>query len=370
MDPCSRSGAGSAGPSARTERPEVSKRKMSLAGLPFDSIENALSARSPTLTRVRLPQTTYTPNVGLRKVAPICAPMLISLIWSFISFTERRAGGVRRALIQSSLVTPGSIYVTSHNSWQARGSDAHVRSCLPARVTSTANPLRRLGLQAPFRPRKLGCCIKLTTRASINGGGFLLGFAILDSQQSSDETAVWLTCRDGSRVGHTNAVVIGRDDEHHDYKVWSLTAGRAVVLTAGTTPPLAFQHTLSLDAFDGLVRETSDHQKSIAAAVADYARRGKNPNLVIPTFAKAPQLAMDSRDQPAYRALSVANYVASVWAAWLGADEQRLRRSVDPRTGETPWIMPEELGSTVLAEFPQGFAQLVHAEPVTKCLIT
>ncbi|WP_153995411.1 hypothetical protein [Mycobacteroides abscessus] len=210
----------------------------------------------------------------------------------------------------------------------------------------------------------------MTTHAIDHGGGFLLGFAILDSQRSSDETAVWLTCRDGSRVGHTNAVVIRRDDEHHDYKVWSLTAGRAVVLTAGTTPPLAFQHTLSLDAFDGLVRETSDHQKSIAAAVADYARRGKNPNLVIPTFAKAPQLAMNSRDQPAYRALSVANYVAGVWAAWLGADEQRLRRSVDPRTGETPWIMPEELGRTVLAEFPQGFAQLVHAEPVTKCLIT
>ncbi|QSM41553.1 hypothetical protein IN842_14265 [Mycobacteroides abscessus subsp. abscessus] len=168
-------------------------------------------------------------------------------------------------------------------------------------------------------------------------------------------------------MGHTNAVVIRRDDECHDHKVWSLTAGRAVVLTAGTTPPLAFQYSLGVDAFDNLVRETSDHQKSIAAAVADYAQRGKNPNLVIPTFPNAPQLATHIRDEPAYRALSVANYVAGVWAAWLGADEQRLRRSVDPRTGEPPWIMPEELGSTVLAEFPQGFAQLVHPEPVTKC---
>lgn len=351
----------------------MSKRKISLAGLPFDSIEYELSARSPTLTRVRFPQTVYTPNVGLRKVAPMCAPILISLIWSFISFTERRTGGVRRALLQSSLVTPGSVYGTSHDSWQARGSGSCVQLWLTTRATFRLNAFTpALTIQkVRISPTDVMLLPYIgDARLSISGGGFLLGFAILDSQPSSDETAVWLTCREGSRVGHTNAVVIRRDDEHHDYKVWSLTAGRAVVLTAGTTPPLAFQHTLSLDAFDGLVRETSDHQKSIAAAVADYARRGKNPNLVIPTFAKAPRLAMDSRDQPAYRALSVANYVASVWAAWLGADEQRLRRSVDPRTGETPWIMPEELGSTVLAEFPQGFAQLVHAEPVTKCLIT
>lgn len=198
----------------------------------------------------------------------------------------------------------------------------------------------------------------------------MLGFAIVDRQPSANETAVWLTCRDGSRVVHTNAVVIRHDDERHDDKVLNLTAGRAVVLTEGTTPPLPFQHALGLDAFDGLVQATSDHQESIAAAVADYAARTKNRNLVIPTFSKAPQLKMDRHDTAAYRALSVANYVEAVWAAWLGADEQRLRRSIDPRTGKPPWIMPETLGSPVLTEFPQEFAQLVQAEPVVKCSTT
>lgn len=115
---------------------------------------------------------------------------------------------------------------------------------------------------------------------------------------------------------------------------------------------------------------TSEHQESIAAAVADYAARSKNRNLVVPAFSKAPHLKMDSRDEPAYRALSLANYVAGVWAAWLGADEQRIRRTIDPRTGKSPWIMPEALGSPVLAEFPQEFAQLVRAEPVVKCSTT
>jgi hypothetical protein len=171
-------------------------------------------------------------------------------------------------------------------------------------------------------------------------------------------------------VGHTNAVVIRHGDERHDDKIWNLTADRAVVLTEGTSPPLPFQHALAVDAFDGLVHATSEHQESIAAAVADYAARSKNRNLVIPTFSKAPPLKMDSRDEPAYRALSVANYVAGVWAAWLGADEQRVRRTIDPRTGKSPWIMPEALGSPVLAEFPQEFARLVHAEPVVKCSTT
>lgn len=198
----------------------------------------------------------------------------------------------------------------------------------------------------------------------------MLGFAIVDSQPSANETAVWLTCRDGSRVGHTNAVVIAHDDERHDDKVWNLTADRAVILTSDTTPPIPFQHTLGVDVFDGLVDATSAHQESIAAAVADYAARTKNRNLVIPTFSNAPQLKVDSRDDPAYRALSVANYIAGVWAAWLGADEQRVRRSTDPRTGKSPWVMPEALGSPVLAEFPAEFAQLVRPEPVVKCSTT
>jgi hypothetical protein len=195
----------------------------------------------------------------------------------------------------------------------------------------------------------------------------MLGFAIVDRQPAANATAVWLTCREGSRAIHTNAVLIQHEDERHDAKVWNLTADRAVVLTDGTTPPLPFENALRVDAFDGVIDETSVLQQTIADAVAEYAARTKNRNLVVPVFSRAPDLKIDSRDEPAYRALSVANYVAGVWSAWLGADEQRVRRSVDPRTGKPPWIMPEALGSPVLAEFPPQFAKIVQPQPVFKC---
>jgi hypothetical protein len=164
--------------------------------------------------------------------------------------------------------------------------------------------------------------------------------------------------------------VIPHDDERHDARVWNLTAGRAVVLTNGTTPPLTFQHAVGVDAFDRLIDETSAHQRLIADAVADYAARTKNRNLATPEFPRAPKFIVDERDEPEFRALSVANYVAKVWSQWLATDDQRVRRTINPRTGTTPWIMPDELGNPVLAEFPPKFGQLVQPEPVFKCSTT
>jgi hypothetical protein len=196
----------------------------------------------------------------------------------------------------------------------------------------------------------------------------MLGFAIVDRQPAAKATAVWLTCHlDGSRVNHTNAVVISHDDDRHDVKVWNLTADRAVVLTDGTTPPIMFKHTLAVDAFADLLDETSAYQQRIIEAVADYAKRTKNKNLITPAFArKQAELKPDGRDEPAYRALSGANYVRDAWAAWLATDEQRVRRTINPRTGNPPWIMPEQLGSTALADFPPEFGQLVLPEPLLK----
>jgi hypothetical protein len=59
-----------------------------------------------------------------------------------------------------------------------------------------------------------------------------------------------------------------------------------------------------------------------------------------------------------------------VWSAWLATEEQRVRRTINPRTGTPPWIMPEALGSPALAEFPPKFGQLVKPEPVSKCSTT
>ena len=196
----------------------------------------------------------------------------------------------------------------------------------------------------------------------------MLGFAIVDRQPKAGATAVWLTGREGSRVGHTNAVVIAHDDERYDYKVWALTADRAVVLTDGTEPPKTFEHALDIAAFDGFIDETAARQELIVEIVTEYAKRTKNSNLVIPEFGSArPTLKTDDRDEPQYRALAVANYIAAVWSAWLDTDEQRARRTAHPRTGKSPWIMPEPLGSPELVEFAPEFGKLVQPEALTPC---
>ena len=196
----------------------------------------------------------------------------------------------------------------------------------------------------------------------------MLGFAIVDRQPKASATAVWLTGREGSRVSHTNAVVIAHDDERYDYKIWALTSDRAVILTNGTEPPKPFEHALDIAAFDGFIDETAARQELIVEIVTEYAERTKNSNLVIPEFGSArPTLKSDARDEPQYRALAVANYVAAVWSAWLDTDEQRSRRTAHPRTGKSPWIMPEPLGSPELTEFAPEFGKLVQPEALTPC---
>ncbi|MFB8004780.1 hypothetical protein [Nocardia sp. NPDC056000] len=164
----------------------------------------------------------------------------------------------------------------------------------------------------------------------------MLGFAIVDRQPAADATAVWVTSRTGStRVNNTNAVVISHDDPAYDTKVYALTAGRSVVLTAGTEPPRTFAHAVHLDVFDELIKRTAIHQDQIAQAISDYNSRTRK-DLVIPGFPQAPVLAQPKEDEPQYRALAVADYVAEAWVAWLYTDEQRHRRTVAPKTGETP----------------------------------
>lgn len=194
----------------------------------------------------------------------------------------------------------------------------------------------------------------------------MLGFAIVDRQPKADATAVWLTSRERSRVSHTNAVVFSNDDDAYEIKLWNLTANRTVVLTQGSRPPRAFHHALSVDAFEGFSEETEAHQQRIERAVSDYAAQMKNRKFAAPEFPRTrPTLVVDPRDQPEFRALSTANYIAAVWTMWLVTDEQRARRTIDPRTGKPPWIMPEDLGNPELAEFPPGFSVGVQPEPMT-----
>ncbi|MFV0495714.1 hypothetical protein [Mycobacterium sp.] len=209
----------------------------------------------------------------------------------------------------------------------------------------------------------------------------MLGFAIVDRQPTAEATAVWLTSRiddpadrrkddsgepKGVRANHTNAVVISHDDDRHDAKVRSLTTDRVVVLTDGTTPPLPFVNTLGVEVFDRLIEVTRAHQQRISDAVA--AARTPKRKLSDPDFPMAiPHLVTDQRDEPAYRALSVANYVARVWEAWLATDAHRARRSIPTgtKTGELPPIMPQELCDPAITELPPEFAALATPEPVS-----
>lgn len=192
----------------------------------------------------------------------------------------------------------------------------------------------------------------------------MLGFAIVDRQPTSDATAVWLTTRvEDTQANHTNAVVITNSDERYDDKIRALTADRAVVLTDGTSPLESFENTLTVGSFGELIDEALEYQKRIGEAVA--AARAPGRGLVDPDFPRSiPELTSDGRDEPQFRALAVANFVAHAWRFWLLTDEQRIRRTINAKTGKPPGIMPPDLGDLAMAAFPPVFGAMVKPEPI------
>ncbi|MEZ5130334.1 MAG: hypothetical protein R2763_01210 [Mycobacterium sp.] len=162
-------------------------------------------------------------------------------------------------------------------------------------------------------------------------------------------------------------MVIGTDDDEYGNKIYALTAGRIVVLTEGSAADDLFEHALGVSRFDDLIAETTARQLLIEKAITEYMVRTKNKNLVIPNFPAPPMLSGETPAEPQFRALAVANYVAALWSRWLFTEEQRLRRTTDPRTGRSPWIMPEELASPEVLEFPPRFAEVVQPEPLRAC---
>lgn len=194
----------------------------------------------------------------------------------------------------------------------------------------------------------------------------MLGFAIIDRQVGEGVTAVWLTSRVTSdRAGHTNAVCVADDDPERTSKLRSLIADRAVILTAGSEQPIPLVAPIQVETVSLLIAETAEHQSRIAEAVEVFRSSSRSKSLASPYFPPAPN-EPDLRDVPdaAQRALATANYVASAWGAWLATDEQRRRRTAEPRTGTSPWMMPDELSSPDVAQFPAGFAEQVRPEPV------
>jgi hypothetical protein len=195
------------------------------------------------------------------------------------------------------------------------------------------------------------------------------GFAVIDNQAGEVNIAVWLVGQVGpQRTGNVNAVMIDRNgDPRAAEKLRSLTRTQAVVLTAGSTLeslPLDGE-AVTVDDLEDLIRETEDHQHRIAQAVRPYAQKTRSTSIVPPVFEPSSKRAhfVPMADTAPYRALVTANFLNRAWTSWLDTDEQRRRRAVHPKTNETPWMMPEDMGSPTLATLPPTFAARVTPQP-------
>lgn len=171
----------------------------------------------------------------------------------------------------------------------------------------------------------------------------MLGFATVDNGGSTGVTVVWLTSRvQPNRAEHTNAVTLYAADEDCENKFQALVADRLLVLTQGSIAPEWLPSAKTVEAIDGWVEYTAARQDQICAAIAM-----RSTNLVQPTFPTRPSMddiniSVELADQ-VKRTLITATYVARTWTAWLETEQQRLKRTVDPKTGATPWIMPANL---------------------------
>lgn len=193
------------------------------------------------------------------------------------------------------------------------------------------------------------------------------GIATIDRQAGSDTAAVWITSRHDLAANHGNAVVIDlAGDPDAVEKVRSLTRCCAVLITDGTSLdgfPIEGDPITAAD-IDYLVEATTSAQRDIIAAVEEHRTRTRSKTLIDPTFpAPADRALATPRDATASaRAYALANYMMRAWSSWLRTDEERRRRTVQPRTGKTPWIMPEEMNAADVPDFPATFTGRVREQ--------
>lgn len=191
--------------------------------------------------------------------------------------------------------------------------------------------------------------------------------ATVDRQRDAEEVAVWVTSNTpGDRAMNVNAVVMNVDDPDTTQKFVSLTQDRILLLTDGSSlEGLPFEgDPIGAGDLERLLDEVSDHQAAILAAIADYRRRTKSKSLVDPKFTSRPSrdLFVPSDDTPSGRALALANFAKAIWTAWLQTDLERIKRTVQPKTGLTPWIMPAEASDQATSDFPPEFNATLAAK--------
>lgn len=191
--------------------------------------------------------------------------------------------------------------------------------------------------------------------------------AVIDRQAGA--VVVWITSRDGLQASNVNAVVIDAEgDPDAGEKVRSLTRCCAVLATDGTTLdglPIEGEP-LNVADVAVLLDKVEAQQARILEAIADYKRRTRSKALIEPTFPARPahEDFTPSEDTATQRAFTTANFVGRAWSTWLKTDEERRRRTEQPKTGKTPWIMPEDMNSAMVPDFPEQFAARLHEQPL------
>ncbi|HEX8510221.1 MAG TPA: hypothetical protein VF635_12105, partial [Propionibacteriaceae bacterium] len=188
----------------------------------------------------------------------------------------------------------------------------------------------------------------------------------IDRQLGSDTIVVWVTNRSSGEVKHTNAVEV--DAVEAVKALRSLTRCCAVLVTEGSVLdglPVEGDPLTTAD-IDAMVAATEEHQRAILTAVGDYKARSGSKALVSPNFPPSVQATdfQPADDTAVERAFTTANYMSRAWRRWLTTDEERHRRTARPKTGETPWIMPEALNAPEVAVFPAAFAARFHEQPL------
>lgn len=191
--------------------------------------------------------------------------------------------------------------------------------------------------------------------------------ATVDRQRGAEEVAVWVTSNTpGDRAMNVNAVVMNFHDPDTIGKFGSLTRGRVLLLTDGTSlEGLPFEgEPISAADLERLLDEVSDHQAAVLSAIADYKNRTKSRSLVDPMFPSRPSRDRFAQveDSPPARAIALANFAGAAWTAWLQTDAERIKRTVQPKTGLTPWIMPADACDQETPDFPPEFSATLEAK--------
>lgn len=194
----------------------------------------------------------------------------------------------------------------------------------------------------------------------------MLGFVALDHRPGDDTVALWLISRtDPAEASSTNAVVVDLAAPDALSKIHALTRDRVVVLTPDSDAAGLPVDPHDVGIVDEFIAATRAHQAAIVDAIRAHQATRKGQKLAEPTFPAEAEAPQEWPTAPELRALQLARWLGRTWTNWLVSDGERLRRTTQPRTGRTPWIMPEELNQPQLLELPPALDDVWRVEPLT-----